>query len=67
LIKGVNLVLGFHSVFRLRLLPSLSRAMSSAQWLEVPEMAYLRNVLARYTTLLLDIELLKVILLLSFR
>jgi len=45
----------------------LSRAMSSAQWLEVPEMAYLRNVLARYTTLLLDIELLKVILLLSFR
>ncbi len=35
MIKGVNTVLGFRSVFRSRLLPSLSRAMGSAQWSEV--------------------------------
>lgn len=35
MIKGVNTVLGFHSQFRSRLLPSLSRTMGSAQWLEV--------------------------------
>ena len=35
MIKGVNPVLGFRSVFVMRLLPSLSRAMGSAQWLEV--------------------------------
>ncbi len=35
MIKGVSTVLGFHSVFRSRLLPSLSRAMGSAQRLQV--------------------------------
>ena len=35
MIKGVSIVLGFHSVFRSRLLPGLSRAMGSAQWLQV--------------------------------